>query len=89
MSSRRFCAVPGGRGVAALPQLRRLEVQSAQGIQARSIPVLPGRALIRPLMLANADQVLNIGLYDQLQYGLGDSAKRIATGLPLSNALPA
>ena len=52
------------------------------------MPVLPGRALIRPLMLVNADQVLNIGLYDQLQHGLGDSAKRIAAGLPLSNALP-
>ena len=53
------------------------------------MPVLPGRALIRPLMLANADQVLNIGLYDELQHGLGDSTKRIAAGLPLSNALPA
>ena len=71
------------REVAALPELRHLEVQRAQtGIEsALSIPVAPGRALIGPLVLAGADQAFDIGLHDQLQNGLGDGAKEVATVL--------
>ena len=69
--------------IAALPQLWHLQVQCAQtGIErALSIPVSPGRALICPLMLAGADRAFNVGLHDQLQYGLGDGAKKIAAVL--------
>ena len=67
------------REVAALPELRHLEVQHAQtGIErALSIPVAPGRALIGPLVPAGADQALDIGLHDQLQNRLGDGAKKV------------
>jgi hypothetical protein len=71
--------------IAALPQLRNLEVQRAQtGIEcALSIPVAPSRTLIGPLVLAGADQAFDIGLHDQLQHSLGNGAKKIAAILLL------
>jgi len=71
------------REIAALPQLRHLEVQRAQtGIEsARSVPVSPGRALIGPFVLAGADQAFDIGLHDKLKNGLGNGAKEITAVL--------
>ncbi len=69
--------------VAALTQLWHLPVQRAQtGIEsALSIPVSPCGALRAAFVLAGADQAFDIGLHDQLQYGLGDGAKKIAAVL--------
>lgn len=51
--------------VAALPQLRHLQVQRAQsGVErALAIAVAPGRALLGPLVPAGADHALDIGLH--------------------------
>jgi hypothetical protein len=72
------------REVAALPQLRHTQVQSAQaGIErAIAIPVPPGRALSAALVPARADQAFNIGLHDQLKDSLGDAAKEVALLMP-------
>jgi hypothetical protein len=71
------------REIAPLPELGHFQVQRAQtGIEsALSIPVAPGRALIGPLVLAGADQALDIGFHDQLQNSLGDRTQKVAAVL--------
>ena len=78
---RRFARLQKTGEIAALPELGNLEVQRAQtGIEsALSIPVAPRRAVIATFVLARTDQAFNVGLHDQLQDGLGNAAKKIAT----------
>jgi len=65
--------------IAALPQLRDPQVQSAQtGIEnALSIPVSPGRAFTAAFMPASTDQAFDIGLHQQLQNSIGNGTQGI------------
>ena len=67
------------REVAALPQLRHPQVESAKAGVERpvTVAVTPGRAFAAALMPTGTDQAVDIGLHDQLKDGLGDAAKQI------------
>ena len=63
------------REVAALPQLRHPQVESAKAGVERpvTVAVTPGRAFAAALMPTGTDQAVDIGLHDQLKDGLGDA----------------
>ena len=46
--------------------------------RALTIPVPPCRSFAAALVAPSTDQAVDIGLHDQLQHRLGDSAKEIA-----------